>query len=114
MMYGTVAHLRIKPGAEAELERLGREHGPQLPGFRFQYVYRLDADPQSAVLVVGFESKEAYHANAASPEQAARYAQYRALLEADPEWHDGEIVYAGTGEAGAGEPDAPAGASFTG
>jgi hypothetical protein len=32
-------------------------------------------------------------ANAASPEQHARYEQYRALLTAEPEWHDGEIVH---------------------
>jgi hypothetical protein len=41
---------------------------------------------------VAFESKEAYQKNAASPEQNARYEEYRALLDADPEWHDGEII----------------------
>ena len=34
-------------------------------------------------------------ANADSPAQDARYRQFRALLEADPEWHDGEIVLSG-------------------
>ena len=63
-------------------------------GARPQYVYRLDLSPNEFYLVVAFENREAYHANAASPEQQARYAQVRALLEADPEWHDGEIVFA--------------------
>ena len=91
-MYGTVARMRLKPGAEAELARLAREHIPGTPGLVFEHVYRLDAEPDVVVLAVGFESKEAYRANAESPEQHARYEQYRALLAAEPEWNDGEIV----------------------
>ena len=93
-MYGTVARLRVKPGMEEQLTALGREQGAQIPGLVAQYVYRLDLSPNEFYLVVAFENREAYHANAASPEQQARYAQVRALLEADPEWHDGEIVFA--------------------
>jgi len=37
--------------------------------------------------------RETYHANAASPEQHARYLRLRALLTAEPEWHDGEVIY---------------------
>ena len=92
-MYGTIAKLRIRPGTEAELERLSREEVPQIEGFRFQYVFRMDADPQEVYLVVGFESEEAYRRNAESAEQHARYEGYRALLERDPEWHDGEVVF---------------------
>jgi hypothetical protein len=54
----------------------------------------MDADPDEYILAVAFESREAYAANAASPEQDARYQELRALLEADPEWNDGEIVHA--------------------
>jgi hypothetical protein len=43
-------------------------------------------------MVVAFESKDAYWANARSPEQDARFKEMRALLASDPEWHDGEIV----------------------
>jgi quinol monooxygenase YgiN len=92
-MYGTIAKLRIKSGMEAELERLSREEHAQVPGIQFQHVYRMDADPQELYLVVGFATKEAYRANAESPEQHARYEAYRALLDAEPEWHDGEIVF---------------------
>jgi hypothetical protein len=52
----------------------------------------MDANPDEYYLVVGFESKESYTANAASPEQHERYQRYRAWLTEDPEWHDGEIV----------------------
>jgi quinol monooxygenase YgiN len=82
----------VKPGKLEELTRLGNEMAPQIPGFVFQHVYRTDGDPNELYLVVGFESREAYHQNAQSPDQAARYAGFRALLDADPEWHDGEIV----------------------
>jgi quinol monooxygenase YgiN len=91
-MYGTVARLRVKPGQEAALRRLGQETTGQIPGVVFHHVYRMDADPQELMLVVGFTSEQAYRANAASPEQHQRYEQYRALLDADPEWHDGEII----------------------
>ncbi len=92
-MYGTIARLRIKPGMEAELERLSRAENADILGFTFQHVYRMDADSQDFYLVVGFESEEAYRQNAESPEQNARYETYRALLDAEPEWHDGEVVF---------------------
>jgi heme-degrading monooxygenase HmoA len=92
-MYGTIARIKLKDGAFAELQRLEQEMGmPSVPGFRFQHIYRLDSDPSVVILVVGFESKEAYLVNAQSPEQASRYEQYRSFMAADPEWSDGEIV----------------------
>ena len=92
-MYGTVARMRLIPGKEKEMEDFARQNTPNMPGFVFQHVYRMDADPNEAYLVVAFENKEAYQANANSPEQQQRYQQYRALLSAEPEWHDGEIIY---------------------
>ena len=92
-MYGTVARLKIKPGAEELLRQLARDvEADRIPGFVFQHVYRMDAGPEEYILVVAFESKNDYVANANSPEQAARYRRYRDLLASDPEWHDGEIV----------------------
>jgi len=64
----------------------------------FDYIYRTDADSNEYVLVVAFESKEAYEANAANPAQHAQYLRYRELMESDPTWSDGEIVYAYPGE----------------
>jgi len=94
-MYGTVARMRIKPGMEAQLRQLSREfEEANIPGYLFEYVYRLDSGGNEYLVVAGFESREAYRANAEDPKQHARYLQYRALLEADPEWSDGEIVYA--------------------
>jgi quinol monooxygenase YgiN len=93
-MYGTVARFRVKPGMETEFMKLNQEfEAASAPGEVAGYVFRLDNDPNECYLVAVFESKEAYHANAASPEQDAMYRKFRALLEADPEWHDGEIVF---------------------
>lgn len=93
MMYGTVAKLRLKPGMEEQMRRFAEEGADSVAGIVFQHVYRLDDDAQTLMLVVGFESKEAYRANAESPEQHARYQEYRAMLETEPEWHDGEIIF---------------------
>jgi len=93
-MYGTVARMRAKPGMENKLLQLSREFEGKIPGIVRSYVYRTDADPEEFFLAVLFESREAYLANAQNPEQDARYQQLRALLATDPEWHDGEVVYA--------------------
>ena len=94
-MYGTVARLRLKDGVEGELQRLMRLAGTlRVAGFVAEYIYRLDADPRVCYLVVLFDSRDAYQRNAVSPEQHARYEDLRRLLDADPEWHDGEITVA--------------------
>ena len=93
-MYGTVARMKAKPGTGELLAELGRQLDEARPaGMVGTFVYQMDADPDEYILAVAFESREAYKANADSPEQDARYQELRALLEADPEWHDGEIVY---------------------
>jgi quinol monooxygenase YgiN len=93
-MYGTVARIRAKPGVEKQLlEMINEEQELQIPGLISQYFYRMDADPNEFYLVVIFENRQTYTANADSPEQDARYREFRALLAEDPEWHDGEIVY---------------------
>jgi quinol monooxygenase YgiN len=92
-MYGTVARLHVKPGMEEKLRQLDQEErNRKVPGFVFEHVYRLDSNPNEYLLVVGFTDREAYRANADSPDQNARYVRFRELLTADPEWHDGEII----------------------
>jgi quinol monooxygenase YgiN len=95
-MYGTIAHLRVKPGQESGvmeyMEYWKRERKPQVPGALGGYVYRLDSDPNVWVLAVAFADKESYTANAQSPAMDADYRRLRALLTEDPIWEDGEIV----------------------
>jgi heme-degrading monooxygenase HmoA len=96
-MYGTIARLQVKPGTEQQIQQLQQDFAKvHVPGYRTSLVYRSDADSNVYFLVVVFDSKDAYWANARSPEQDARYHQLRELLTADPEWHDGEVVAAVT------------------
>jgi len=91
-MYGTVARIRVKPGMEhALIDRLNEQAG-LIPGYRQGHLYRLDKDSSAYILTVVFDSKEAYVANAQSPEQDARYQRLRETMAEDPEWLDGEIV----------------------
>jgi heme-degrading monooxygenase HmoA len=94
-MYGTVAKIRVKPGMEEKLKEFSQqqESARSIPGWKQTLVYRTDNDPQEYLLVVAFESKESYTANAESPDQDAEYRKFRDLLERDPEWQDGEIIY---------------------
>ncbi len=95
-MYGTVARFRLRPGAEQQLVQRQREfEALRIPGYVRSIVYRTDRDPQECYLAVIFDSKASYDTNAQSPDQDARYQQLRALMEGDPEWHDGEIIYVG-------------------
>ena len=104
-MYGKVARIRVKTGMESQFRQIIKEQmhpfeAGQVPGFVASYSYRTDADPNEYYLAVVFENREAYWANAQSPEQDARYRQWLPLLEREPEWHDGEIdvIYALQGQ----------------
>ena len=96
-MYGTVARLPLKPGMgdrlAEEIQRRAGEEVAQPAGFVAQYVYRMDADPDEVYLTVVCESREAYRANAESPEQHGRYQPMAEMLAGPPEWHDGGIVF---------------------
>ncbi len=94
-MYGTVARMRIKPGYEQQFEEVSREVGMgTAPGQLAVYVYQMDRDSREFYLAVIFESREAYHANANSPEQHARFMKHMQVMDGEPEWNDGEIIYA--------------------
>lgn len=92
-MYGTVARTRIKPENRDKLievfERQEYEGG--VPGFVTSYVL-FENDGDAAWLFAVFEDRASYEKNADDPAQHERYMEYRALLEDEPEWHDGEIA----------------------
>ncbi|HET7034554.1 MAG TPA: hypothetical protein VFI42_02635 [Thermomicrobiaceae bacterium] len=91
-MYGTVARMQVKPGMLERLTRMAQDQASEIKGMVFGYTYQTDSDPNVCYLAVGFESKDAYVANAESPEQNQRYLTIREFLAADPEWHDGQII----------------------
>lgn len=96
-MYGTVAHLRVTQGREREFEELARSYDDMgIDGFRGTWIYRLDGTPSTYVMAVAFEDAATYRRNADDPAQDRRYREMRALLDGDPTWEDGEIVWATT------------------
>jgi heme-degrading monooxygenase HmoA len=94
-MYGTIARLQVKPGMESQLLEEARTENEQvsIPGHINTFIYRMDSEADTYYMVVLFEDKESYQANANNPEQHERYLRMREFLTADPEWHDGQIVY---------------------
>jgi len=93
-MYGTIARLHVRPGAETQLqEALAAIRSRQAHGFVASYLYRMDEDPDVLMLAVLFADRETYHRNADDPAQDRDYRVMRELLDSDPEWHDGEVVW---------------------
>ena len=93
-MYGTVARMRVKPGMKDALRDYVTAHDSRtVPGSVASYVYQMDKDANELILVVIFDSKASYQANADSPDQDAEYQQMLGFLEGPPEWNDGEIIY---------------------
>lgn len=93
-MYGTIARMQAKPGMKDEFLRVIAEiEGVAVPGMVAVYVYQMDADSREYYMVATFDSKESYFANANSPQQHARYMLLLTVLDGEPEWHDGTVVY---------------------
>jgi heme-degrading monooxygenase HmoA len=62
-----------------------------MSGYIASLGFTLDRDPHEVIFAAIFISREAYVANAESPEQDARYREMRNLLCADPLWLDGDV-----------------------
>ena len=93
-MYGTIARMKVKPGALPALEKMSQEARSRAKGYVGSYVYQMDKDPNEIYMVVLFNSKQEYFANADSPEQNVEYEKMMMFMSAEPEWHDSEVVYA--------------------
>jgi|SRR4051812_9067183 len=95
-MYGSIFRFQPLPGKEQELEALVSQEGQQDAqrlrdsGWVSTHVFKLDKGGMMGVAI--FESKEKYQANANDPKQDEWYRKFRALLQADPEWNDGEVI----------------------
>ena len=92
-MYGTVARVRVKPENRAALMKVfeSQTYEGTVPGFVTSYTL-FENESDNAWLLAVFEDRASYDKNADDPSQHERYLEYRALMEEDPEWHDGEIV----------------------
>lgn len=95
-MYGTVGRCHVKPENRAALvEVLRRQSYMGVPGFRQALVMFPENRDGEAVMIAMFDDRDSYWKNADDPAQHERYLEYRALMDDEPEWSDGEWV---TGE----------------
>jgi quinol monooxygenase YgiN len=94
-MYGTIAHLRIKPGTRDEFIKAMDSFGDAIiPGWVADYYFQMNNDPDEFYLVAVFKDRDTYEANADSADQHERYMKFRSFLVDDPAWNDGRIVSA--------------------
>ncbi len=91
-MFGTIGHIKVKPGKFDELQKVMAQDGRQPDGHIAYYVYKLEGKENEYKIAVVFRDKESYFANADSDEQDEAYRKMVALLEGTPTWEDGEIV----------------------
>ncbi len=96
-MYGTIFTMKVKRGKDAELiesfKKWDRERKPKVRGAVASFLLKSDKGAGQYFGVAVFKDKDSYRANAEDPEQDKWYRQLRELLQADPEWHDGEYLY---------------------
>jgi hypothetical protein len=99
-MYGTVGRAHIRPdNKEKFIEALTDPSYGEVPGFRRGYLMFPENRENEVLIVAVFEDSDSYWRNADDPAQNERYLRYRALLEDDPEWSDGEWIESPTGSA---------------
>lgn len=91
MQFGSVFRMKPKPGQkQAVIDLLeGGRQPSEVTGFVAAHVFDCGNELWGAAV---FEDEETYRDNANSPEQNEEYQKLRALLEADPEWHDGTVT----------------------
>jgi quinol monooxygenase YgiN len=90
-MYGTCARMVVKKENREALRAVFQEEGGrEIKGQTGTYVL-MENDSDNVWLLAIFEDRATYDANADDPKMHETYVKYRALLEEDPEWHDGEI-----------------------
>ena len=100
-MYGTIFRMRPKPGQEEKVvelfEEWDRERKPKVKGAIGGFLMKPDNPTGELIGVAVFEDKAAYSANADDPDQDKWFRSLRQVLQADPEWEDGEYVVGGVG-----------------
>ena len=94
-MFGTIARVTVQPGKEDEFlgicEQWTRERGEKT-GQVVEYLLKVEGRPREYLLVGFFRDRDTYYANGKDPETDRWYRRMRAVIEADPEWSDGEVV----------------------
>jgi hypothetical protein len=80
----------VKSENREKLRAVFDQQPRDIKGYLNSYVL-MENDSDNVWLLAIFEDRETYDANADDPAQHEQYLRYRALLEEEPEWHDGLI-----------------------
>ena len=95
-MYGSIFRMKVKAGQEDKVIELfdtwEKTRKPMLKGAIGGLLLKPDEGSGELVAAAIFSDKDSYRANADDPGQHEWFGELRALLEADPEWEDGEFV----------------------
>ena len=90
-MYGTVARMKVKrENLEALREAMNEVERRPGDGYVATHILVPDEWHEEVLVAVFFEDRKAYLKNANDPKMDEDYRRFRAFLEADPEWTDGE------------------------
>jgi hypothetical protein len=91
-MFGTVGRAHVKPENREKLKEvmLGRTDDFDVPGYVNAYLMFPENRENEVLIVAMFADADSYWKNADDPAQHERYLEFRALMEDDPEWSDGE------------------------
>lgn len=90
-MYGTVAVCRVTQENVARIRELAAaEDAIGIEGYLGTDVMVPENHDDTLIMVVRFRDRDTYVANADSPAQDERYREFRALMDADPVWYDGD------------------------
>lgn len=90
-MYGSAFRMRPKAGMAAQVRDVMMGDPRRPSGMVTAFLLTDDKSGDIWGFAV-FADEKAYRENAADPAQNAQYQKFRALLESDPEWHDGSIA----------------------
>jgi len=92
-MYGTIAKLKLKEGKLKDLKKHMDVELRDIPGIEDIYVFRMDEDASDMYMVVVFSNQDAYIKYAESEKSNRQFLKLMKLLEAEPEWHDGDLIF---------------------
>lgn len=90
-MYGSTFRMRPKSGMASQVRDVLMNDPRRPKGMAAAYLLTEDKSGDVWGFAV-FADEKSYRDNASDPAQDAEYRKFRALLESDPEWHDGTIV----------------------
>jgi hypothetical protein len=97
-MFGTIYRMRPKPDQTGRIadhfRRWERERRPVVDGMVSGFLFRPKADSRDLIGVAVFDSEASFRRNADDPDQDRWYRSLREMLDADPEWNDGDVLVA--------------------